>query len=180
MNLDSIEDSILTTSYCLWYTGCVSERYKRNPNTQCAVCDKLIYRRPAELEKSHQKSFCSSVCYGLANRKEKPCVVCGTMMMSSLNKKTCSRSCSNINRSGVKYKIGCPKDKVKSLTALRSRLVKVRGVNCERCGYSKKEILQIHHKDRNKNNNDLNNLVLICPNCHCEDHFLFGKKRILK
>ena len=92
--------------------------------------------------------------------------------MSGLNKKTCSRTCANINRAGIKYKIGSPRDKVKSQQALKVRLVKERGVICERCGYNKLEILQVHHKDRNRLNNDLNNLELICPNCHYEEHHL--------
>ncbi|MBI3573571.1 hypothetical protein HY090_00790 [Candidatus Kaiserbacteria bacterium] len=30
----------------------------------------------------------------------------------------------------------------------------------------------MHHKDRNRNNNSLGNLELICPNCHYEEHYL--------
>jgi hypothetical protein len=47
-----------------------------------------------------------------------------------------------------------------------------RGKHCERCDYGKYEILQIHHKDRNRSNNDMSNLELICPDCHYEEHFL--------
>lgn len=44
---------------------------------------------------------------------------------------------------------------------------------CNRCGYKKhKEILEVHHIDRNRNNNAPSNLEVICPNCHMEDHFL--------
>ena len=111
------------------------------------------------------------VCYGIHQRKEKPCVVCGKMIMSKFNKKTCDRSCSNIHRAGIKYKIGSPRDKVRSQQALKIRLLKKRGKKCEKCNYNKYEILQIHHKDRNKNNNELSNLELICPNCHYEEHF---------
>ena len=111
-------------------------------------------------------------CYGFSQRKEKPCVVCGKMIMSKFNKRTCDRSCANINRAGVKYKIGSPRDKVKSQQALKIRLLEKKGKKCEKCSYNKYEILQIHHKDRNKNNNELNNLELICPNCHYEEHFL--------
>lgn len=160
----------------MWYTGRVSELYKRKPNIKCFVCGKEVYRRPAELEKNGHKAFCSSACYGKASRKETPCVVCGKMIMSGENKKTCSRTCANIHRRGVKYKVGRPKDKVKSQTAIKLRLFKLRGACCERCNYDKAEILQVHHKNRNRNNNELGNLELICPNCHYEEHFLFGKK----
>jgi len=92
--------------------------------------------------------------------------------MSKFNKKTCSRSCANIHRKGIKYKIGSPRDKVKSQQALKLRLLGNRGKKCERCDYNKYEVLQVHHKNRNKNDNQLDNLELICPNCHYEEHFL--------
>ena len=149
----------------------MTEQYKRNPNAVCGVCKKAIYRRPSELEK-YTNVFCSSVCYGLACRKEKPCVVCGKLMLSSLHKKTCSRGCSNRHREGIKYKINSPHDKVKSQNALKVQLLRARGKNCERCGYNKLEILQVHHKNRDRGNSDLDNLELICPNCHYEEHYL--------
>ena len=111
-------------------------------------------------------------CYGISCRKEKPCIICGKPILSGANKKTCSRSCANKHRAGIKYKLNRPRDKVKSYQALKIRLLKVKGGNCERCGYNKYEILQVHHKDRNRFNNELDNLELICPNCHFEEHYL--------
>lgn len=92
--------------------------------------------------------------------------------MSSKNAKTCSRACANKNRIGIKYKIGRPRDKVVTERAQKIRLIAQRGTKCERCGYSKLEILHVHHKDRDRDNNDLSNLELICPNCHYEEHYL--------
>lgn len=63
-----------------------------------------------------------------------------------------------------------PRDKVKFYRAQKSRLLKERGAVCERCGFSKFEILVIHHIDRDRVNNNLDNLELICPNCHSEEH----------
>lgn len=122
------------------------------------------------LAQSKGKAFCSSNCYGISNRREKPCVVCGKLMLASLNKKTCSRSCSNIHRAGIKYGRDRPKDKVKNYIALKKRLSEARGNICERCGFSLFEILQVHHIDRNRSNNELENLELICPNCHFAEH----------
>ena len=39
---------------------------------------------------------------------------------------------------------------------------------CEICGLDKN--LEIHHKDRNRNNNHLNNLQLLCKSCHSKQH----------
>jgi ssDNA-binding Zn-finger/Zn-ribbon topoisomerase 1 len=42
---------------------------------------------------------------------------------------------------------------------------------CERCGFDEVEILQLHHKDRNRRNNKAENLETLCPNCHFREHF---------
>ncbi|MFA6524571.1 MAG: HNH endonuclease signature motif containing protein [Candidatus Paceibacterota bacterium] len=116
--------------------------------------------------------FCNMNCYGLSCRKEVPCAVCGKLILAGLNKKTCSRKCSNKNRTGIKYNIGRPNDKANTFRVLKLKLIKERGKNCERCNYNRYEILQIHHKDRNRINNDKENLEIICPNCHYEEHLL--------
>ncbi|MDO8492365.1 MAG: HNH endonuclease [bacterium] len=150
----------------------MTETYKRNPNVNCLVCGKSVYRRPAQLKANGGRAFCGITCYSLACRKEKPCTICGKLLRAGLNKKTCSRACSNIQRTGIKYKILSPNDKVKNYKSLKIRLLECKGRSCERCGYSKYEILQVHHKNRDRNNNDFKNLELICPNCHYEEHFL--------
>lgn len=44
---------------------------------------------------------------------------------------------------------------------------------CVKCGYCKiPEVLETHHKDRNTSNNHPENLEVLCPTCHMEDHFL--------
>ena len=150
----------------------MSEPYQRKPNTLCGICSKAIYRRPSLLGRSSGRAFCGQVCYGIACRKENPCLMCGRPILASFNKKTCSRSCANKHRAGIQYKINRPRDKVVSERALKTRLIKERGEVCQRCGYCKFEILQVHHRDRDRKNNNLDNLELICPNCHCEEHFL--------
>ena len=150
----------------------MGEPYKRNPNTTCAICKSPIYRRPIQLNISRGRAFCSQTCYGISNRRETPCVVCSAPILASKHKKTCSRACSNTYRTGIHYKLGRPRDKVVRGRMMKVRLIETRGAKCERCGYSKREILHVHHKDRNRDNNSLTNLELICPNCHYEEHYL--------
>ncbi len=46
---------------------------------------------------------------------------------------------------------------------------------CTRCGYSKcQSAIHTHHKDGNHSNNDQNNLVVLCANCHAEAHDKLG------
>ena len=152
------------------------ERYQRNPNTTCLICDKGIYRRPGEIKLNKGRVFCGQSCFGISCRKEHPCIVCKKPILAGLHKKTCSRACANKNRAGTKYKRGRPRDKVRSQLALKKRLLKERGTQCGRCTYTKAKILQVHHKDRDRKNNSLENLELLCPNCHMEEHHLKGVK----
>jgi hypothetical protein len=158
----------------------VAEEHKRNPNTNCSICTKPLYKRPGLLEVSKGKAYCSQACYGKSCRREIPCLVCSKLILGGLNKKTCSRSCSNTYRTGIKYKLGRPKDKAKTAYLLKLRLLEIRDRKCERCEYNKIEILQVHHKDRDRNNNELNNLELMCPNCHYEEHYSGGKLESLE
>ncbi len=150
----------------------MAERYKRNPNVNCFVCHKPVYRRPSLLRASSGRAFCGQLCYGISQRIETPCIVCGSPIVASKNAQTCSRACANKHRAGIKYKIGRPRDKVVRERSMKIRLIEQRGAKCERCGYSKVEILHVHHRDRNRKNNTLENLELVCPNCHYEEHYL--------
>jgi 5-methylcytosine-specific restriction endonuclease McrA len=49
-------------------------------------------------------------------------------------------------------------------------LIKFRGHKCESCGntewFNQPIKLEIHHIDGDRTNNNLENLQLLCPNCH--------------
>jgi 5-methylcytosine-specific restriction endonuclease McrA len=150
----------------------VPEYYTRKPNTQCLICKKPIYRRPSEISSTRGNVFCSRTCYGVSQRKEIPCLVCGTPILSGLNKNTCSRACANINRTGISYKQGSFCDKALSQRRIKVRLMRERGASCERCGYAVAEILHLHHKDRDRSNNTSQNLEILCPNCHFSEHLV--------
>ena len=73
-----------------------------------------------------------------------------------------------------------------STSNLLNRLVKegVKEYKCEECGvlnWNNKDIsLQLHHKDGNKNNNKLDNLKILCPNCHSQTDNFCGKSLKIK
>ena len=155
----------------MWYTGWV-EVYTRKPNTACTICGKMVYRRPIELERSRGKAYCGLECYGKSSRKERFCIICKLLLPAGKNAKTCSRACSNHNRAGIKYTGRPLKDNALDLRRLKIRLLKKRSPVCERCKYDVYQILQVHHKDRDRTNNTLRNLELLCPNCHASEHYL--------
>jgi 5-methylcytosine-specific restriction endonuclease McrA len=55
---------------------------------------------------------------------------------------------------------------------LRKKLIQdgIKKEECEMCGISEwrgsKIVLELHHKDGNRHNNQINNLQILCPNCH--------------
>lgn len=53
------------------------------------------------------------------------------------------------------------RDHIESLGLLKS---------CCRCGYENAEALEVHHKDRNRSNNEIDNLEVLCCNCHRLEH----------
>ena len=63
-------------------------------------------------------------------------------------------------------------------------IISLRGRKCECCGIEnwldKPINLEIHHKDGNRLNNNLNNLQLLCPNCHSYTETFRGKNILAK
>ena len=59
-----------------------------------------------------------------------------------------------------------------STKTLKLFLIKKHGEKCMKCGWSEinpstnKVPIELEHKDGNSDNNDLENLELLCPNCH--------------
>lgn len=65
--------------------------------------------------------------------------------------------------------------------SVKKNLVQLRGHECEQCHnteWNNKPIpLQLHHIDGNRANNNLDNLQLLCPNCHAQTETYCGKNR---
>jgi 5-methylcytosine-specific restriction endonuclease McrA len=60
-----------------------------------------------------------------------------------------------------------PDARYHGLSARGAKKLKV-GRCCARCGSTTR--LDIHHKDRNKQNQDLSNLEVLCHRCHMQEH----------
>lgn len=55
----------------------------------------------------------------------------------------------------------------KGIHSYRDRAFQEYEHKCSVCGWNEDEnILEVHHIDENRNNNDINNLIILCPICH--------------
>jgi 5-methylcytosine-specific restriction endonuclease McrA len=150
----------------------------RRPNTSCTICQKPIYRRPAQIQSG--QVYCSQICCGKSQQKPKQCPICAKSYSGA--KRTCSRECANKNRQGISY----TKENASNL-AYRGKMIKeqvakrCQGI-CERCGEKNYAILQVHHKiERYRGGTDnLENLELLCPNCHMTHHLGYSLYEIQK
>jgi len=71
----------------------------------------------------------------------------------------CSRKCGNIHKNILRVK-----DVIKDY---RYTAFQVYEHKCACCGYEEDErILEVHHIDSDRNNNNIENLIILCPNCH--------------
>lgn len=139
---------------------------------ECKFCKQKVWVKRCKQEKF---KFCCWKCLqsskNIKNKQIiKKCAFCDksfTPFPSEIARgggKFCSQTCSSSSRR---------KNKSESKTSCRSWLeLREKIEKCEKCNFSSHpEILQIHHKDRNRENNERANLEILCPNCHSLEHF---------
>ena len=113
-------------------------------NCKCAFCDIKFYRGKTKKENSKSGlQFCSRICKDKAQRIE-----------------------SNITAIHPDH-YGDGKHSYRAM-AFRAYPIK-----CNRCNWNEIiDILEVHHKDHNRENNDISNLEILCSRCHDKHHFL--------
>lgn len=108
---------------------------------------------------------------------EKTCPVCSNIFFTNekTDSTTCSYSCANTHfRSGENnpnYTNGTSANRIPN-RLYRDVAYRAYGYICNRCSFDNSLALQVHHKDRNRLNNDLSNLEVLCSNCHSIEHRL--------
>ncbi len=131
---------------------------------------------------NHGVKFCSQSCSATYNNKlriKKPsrlrhqitCVNCGKNG-KSVGRVFCSKSCYvESNKKKVINKIESG-DTTLYFTAYKKYLIEKHGCKCMECGWDKTNItsgnvpIELEHIDGDSTNNKLENLKLLCPNCH--------------
>ncbi len=162
------------------------EAYDANP-TLCEQC-----KLPLPYEKRRNR-FCGSSCAAIINNSLFPkrekiakivldpivqveakkcyCKQCNNELTTTTQTFFCSSYCSEEYRRQEQYKKIENGEKV-GVRPLKRYLIHKRGNRCESCGWDKINPItgncpiEIDHIDGNSENNSLDNLKLLCPNCH--------------
>jgi len=144
---------------------------------KCSKCDKPFWRLKKEVDRNKRKGFrnifCSKEC-----SKNQTKVVCGYCQKEF----EISQSKTKNSRSGIYFCCREHKDLAQRFDfglkqiwpshygtdcKYRIKAFRIFEPKCFKCGYNEyKEALEVHHKDGNRENNQKENLVILCCNCH--------------
>jgi hypothetical protein len=109
---------------------------KTGKSVYCEICGKEIWKTPKDFRKSKSKKFFCS--------------------------KSCQSKWRNVEYSGPKHKFWKG-----GINVYRDILKKNgRPQLCCKCKIKDQRVLVVHHKDYNRKNNNIENLVWLCRNCH--------------
>ena len=142
---------------------------------QCEICGKSFRTKPFFVKRGQGK-FCSKECHhqGLKTGKVVSCSLCNKEVYKSLKalrvskskKYFCDKSCQtkwrNTEFVGHKHANWIHGKSAYRSVLIRNKVLKL----CALCKTKDERVLATHHIDRNRENNDLNNLAWLCHNCH--------------
>ena len=164
---------------------CVLLENQMNIKRSCEYCKKPFTTRVADVNRGYGR-FCSRSCSNrvVLRKSHAPnctCAWCGKKFFRYPSKQASSRSgllfCNRRCKEQAQRIGGLEEiqpdhyDNGKSERHYRELAARRLPPICNRCGYDKHpEILEVHHKDRNRKNNALENLERVCPNCHTLEH----------
>jgi hypothetical protein len=145
---------------------------KKTKEVVCLECSNNIIDLSCRTRK-----FCSQSCSAIYNNKLRKknnadliiCLNCGDEV---LNKKYCNVNCQKLYERKKIFERIENGDITLYEGTYKKYLIYKYGNKCMSCGWSEinsvtgKVPIQLEHIDGNSSNNNLNNLKLLCPNCH--------------
>lgn len=156
---------------------------------QCEVCLEYFEAHPSNVYKGKGR-FCSISCSSSRQRSwtkqhNVKCSYCKKDFYKNSGRRAASKSghffCCRAHRDAA-LRIGESaivaiqpfqyRGKKEPAFEYRDYAFNHKAMKCNRCNFdSNLKILVVHHKDRNRKNNTLENLEILCPNCHATEHF---------
>ena len=123
----------------------------------------------SEKQQQHQCPNCNTI--NSKNGKYVYCAWCGKKIYRSKyqieHNKTnffyCSRTCGNLHKNALREESG----EFDGSKNYRKKAFNNYPHECKVCGWNEDErILEVHHIDGNRENNNIDNLCILCPTCH--------------
>lgn len=184
-----LKTTLLTRTTCLSLIKHLCVTMKTIKRT-CQYCQFPFDARLSEVNRGNCH-FCSRRCVSLYIKSQRDtarstnvtCAYCRKPFYKTLSKQQNSHS-------GLFFCCGLHKDEAQRIGGIkeiqpphygtgnwsrtyRSIAFRHQPPRCKYCGYSKYQgVLEVHHIDENRDNNDPSNLEIVCPTCHVEQHFL--------
>lgn len=160
------------------------------PLIECSICKKKFYVKP-----SHQKrgwgKYCSINCRAQSQIKGSfvKCAICGKEIYrsptklgrSKSGKYFCTKVCQTLWRNSefIGEKHGGWRNGESAYRDILKRSGKA--MTCRLCETKDVRVLIGHHKDHNRKNNAIENLVWLCLNCHfIVHHYREIEQKLLK
>jgi hypothetical protein len=153
-------------------------------NLEPSICKHC--NRTLEYNSRHKK-FCNSSCSATFNnlkRIQKPikwtCLNCDTAYTDK-NRKYCNIHCQHEHAYKQKINNWLSHNVPIGKGQIKKYLKETVGYQCSVCNLSewnnKPIVLELEHKDGNSENNLLDNVCLICPNCHSQTSTFKGRNK---
>lgn len=143
---------------------------------ECSVCGKeyeIELKRYNAKIKEGSAFYCSKECLSHKGSVLCHCANCGKEVWrrrsqferSKTGNVYCSRSCAT-SKNNTLFKSGENNPNYKG-NNYRQKAFELNENKCAVCGYNEDiRILEAHHIDENHSNHNVENLCLLCPNCH--------------
>lgn len=141
----------------------------------CSICSRNYTRQKRLLNKYNS---CSIGCTNIAKGSSIicKCAHCDEQIIRSKSdylasksgKLFCSRICKDTAQNYMKEIR--PAHYGDGEHSYREKAFRYYSAVCAECGYSNKAALEVHHIDKNRNNNEISNLEILCANCHTLKH----------
>lgn len=147
-------------------------RVRHGAYVKCETCGKEFYVDPARVNRRRaQVRFCSIACRSVAYRGGGNPFYGKKHSEDFISRqKERFKGRHNEGRPPKRFRFVNGETVQFSMDFNRLSSIKHKITSCEKCGFDDRRTLVLHHVDGNHKNNESNNLIILCPNCHALAH----------